>query len=55
MSEEEVLREEIKRKDEIIAQLREENAVLMKMSLKSAGERAELKAKLEKLREAKEK
>ena len=45
----EIYEEELKRKDEIIAKLREENHLLMKMSLKSTQERVKTKEQIEQL------
>lgn len=41
--------EELARKDKIIQELREENTLLMKMSLKSANDKINLKEKVHKL------
>ncbi len=43
-----IYKEEIERKDEIIAHLKEENVMLMKASLRASKERLELKEQLEK-------
>ena len=45
--------EALARKDKIIEELREENKLLMRMSLRGADERATLKEKLEKLERGK--
>ena len=48
MNEVQTLREALERKDKIIAELREENAILMKMSLKSAQKQAQIQEQLKK-------
>jgi hypothetical protein len=46
----EIYAEELLRKDKIIEKLKEENLLLIKMSLRSAGERAEINELIKKMR-----
>lgn len=50
MKEIEILREELKRKDELIARLKQENSIILRTALKQSRKNIELSQQLERLR-----